>query len=204
MLSLVVTASLASTAGGCRNEARPPAWLVDGTPARIASEWFEGVAVPVIVATRTTRTRMSVHPCAQPARARAVVQRVGVSGSSVTVAFGDRTLHACDSTGSGVCGHAFARVRSRQPLDPRLSLTCRDREGDALGFAWIVAGSETAYVVVRHDDYAEAYDAAGDEPIRVTTFDVDVERSLARVDVTEHAPDGRLLRTRTVRAQVSG
>jgi hypothetical protein len=203
-LSLAVTASVLSTAAGCRDDApTPPRRLVDGTVARVASGPFEGVTVPVII-TRARRSGTGQQPCAPLRHVVKVVERVGVSGSSVTVVSGDRTVHGCDRTGSGTCGRAFARLRPRQPLDPRLSLTCRDEEGHPIGFAWLVPDADAAYLLVEHDGYAEAYRAMRNIPVRVTTSTVDVARSEARLEVTEHAEDGRLLRVRTVRAQVSG
>ncbi len=59
-------------------------------------------------------------------------------------------------------------------------------------------------MVVAHDGYAEAYEVLGEAPVRVTTDDVDVAASGARVDVSEHAATGRRLAAYRLVAQVAG
>lgn len=187
----------------CENGRSVPGTLADGTRARLSTVSFEGVAVPVIA----TGTRaVPVEPPPTCTGSRSPIDRVGVAGASrtlVSVAAGE--LRACDWTASsGWCGAAFARPRTGRPLDPRLSMTCRDAGGEQLGFLWIVPGRGTAFVVVARDGYAESYPVLRGGPVRVTTERVDPDTSSVTLTVSEHAQDGRLLRIRRTDAQVSG
>jgi hypothetical protein len=202
-LGLVAVASAVATASACREEG-PPAALADGTPARIASDTFEGVTVPVVV-TRVRTALVSEHECVRRhARTRSrVVERVSVAGRSATVLSAHGFVYGCDGTSEGpACGHAFAQPRLQ--TDPRLSLTCRDANGRPVGFAWIVPGAGAAFIVVEHGTYGEAYRVVGDVPVRVTTEDVDLPAAQTRFAISEHARDGSLLRYRELEAQVSG
>jgi hypothetical protein len=143
--------------------------------------------------------------------AGAVVERIGVSGRSITfLGPGKRTAHACDSAasrrshGQQWCGHAFDRVDLARLHDPRLSLTCRAADGNPVGFAWIEPLRDTTYVVVQQAGYAEVYAVAGDIPVRVTTAETEVESSRAAFSISEHAADGRRLRSYELDAQVAG
>jgi hypothetical protein len=205
-LSLAVTASIAATALGCRDEHALPTRLADGTTARTVAIAFEGLTVPVFE-TRLRRSHAVRDDCGPSGVRMSVVERVGVVGSSLTALSPAGTLHGCDGTqvGTGTwCGHAFGRLHDGRLLDPRLSLTCRDADDQPIGFGWIVPGRGTAYVVVHHGSYAEMYRVEDRVPVRVTTREVSIEGAEAHFDLTEHARDGRLLATREVRAQVSG
>lgn len=204
----LATAALA-TAGGCvagRDDRAPPAELIDGSSAAIATVSFEGVDGPVV------ETRVRVHPTvAVPCgdgRAPGVrsVQRVGTLGSSVTMLFAaPRIARACDATYTGRwCGHAFARLRPGTQLDARLSVTCVDTAGSPVGFAWVDALRDAFYVVVAHAGYAEAYEVHGAGPVRVSTRDVDLTRSAARFAVSEHDAAGRRLRSYVLEPRVAG
>jgi hypothetical protein len=201
-MGLAAIAAALAIAAGCDDERAPPARLVDGSPARALALTFEGVEGPV-VATTLRQGSPPRYGCGPPARARTIVERVGVTGASITVAVDDG-VHACDATDAdSPCGQAFA-PRPLPLRDPRLSLTCRSDGGDPIGFAWVVPMSGAAFVVVQNDGYAEAYPTAGQLPIRVTTSGVDSATSSAHVELTEHAKDGRLVRARSVDAQVAG
>jgi hypothetical protein len=101
------------------------------------------------------------------------------------------------------CGRAYGRLRRGRLSDPRLDLAC-SASGKPLAFAWIEPGRRARYVVVRHPAYAEAYVVAAGLPVRVMTSDVDLEHSRATFDVSEHASNGRRLRTFRVETQVAG
>ena len=203
---------------GCRGEAPAPSTLVDGSPARPPPVVLEGVDGPS-VATLVRVTPVDSTVGSTPASCIAaigksaggtVVERVGVSGRSVTyIGRGLRTAHACDaSTGSPRrttwCAHAFGRLESGRLRDPRLSLSCRSDSGSPVGFAWIQPDAATAYVVVRHSGYAEVYPTTGDAPVRVTTADADLTSSRATLAISEHAKDGRRLYSRDLEAHVAG
>jgi hypothetical protein len=141
----------------------------------------------------------------------AVVERVGVRGQSVTFRGAEPgELLACDAVGPSAtgrapwCGHAYARLRAGVLRDPRLSVTCRDVEDAPVGFAWVQPHPAAAYVVVASRGYHEAYRVAGDLPVRVTTGDVELATASAAFSVSEHARDGRRLRSYELEPRASG
>jgi hypothetical protein len=214
-LALIVAA-----AAGCAGDDRPvPTMLVDGTPAGPPPVTLEGVNGPTVVSRARISSRGSATPgspigrCVSAAAnpGRVVLERVGVSGASVTFsASRSRELRGCDASrvggagGTSWCGHAFARLRAGRLRDPRLSLTCRDAQGDLLGFLWIQPGPDTAYVVVARHGYHEVHPVVAGLPVRVTTDDVDLATASATIVGSEHARDGRRLRTYELEARVSG
>jgi hypothetical protein len=198
----------------------PPTVLSDGSAARPPPIALEGVEGPSILTRARVRPRDRVETGSQTARcldaARAsatavVVERVGVSGTSVTV-FGPRnhTVYGCDASGISAmadtpwCGHAFGRLDAGRLSDPRLSLTCRSGNDDPLGFAWIQPDAAASYLVVRRQGYSEVYPVGGRAPVRIITDDVDQDSVSATFSVGEHAPDGRRLSAYEVEARVSG
>ena len=119
------------------------------------------------------------------------------------------SLFTCDGSGWGSrpwCGRAFGRLRAGRLLDPRLDLApCPTVKDPVLGFAWGEPSRLARYVVVRHDDFAEAYPSAARLPIRIATRSgVDVSRSAATVEISEHDRRGRMLREYELRAVVAG
>jgi hypothetical protein len=180
---------------------------------------LEGVDGPAVVRRARVLRRSSLSPASQIGRCvsaaadpgNVVVERVGVSGATVT--FSDslnRELRGCDASrarregGTIWCGRAFARLRAGRLDDPRLSLTCRDAEGNPLGFAWIQPDPGATYVVVARSGYDEVHRVVTGLPVRVTTADVDQADATARLEVGEHGRDGRRLRSYEVEARVSG
>lgn len=140
-----------------------------------------------------------------------VVERTGVTGASVTfVDPGHRGVHACDATdvsrsrADRWCAHAVGRLSDARLGDPRLTITCRDADGAPVGFAWVQPSHPATYVVVQQPGYAEVYAASGSTPVRVTTTDVDLASSHATFAISEHARDGRRLRSYDLEAQVAG
>jgi hypothetical protein len=214
-LALVVAA-----AAGCSGEdRRVPSALVDGTPARPLPLALEGVDGPTVASRARVLRRDSPRPGSQIGRClsaaadpgRVVVERVGVSGVSVTfVDPRSRELRGCDASrvreadGAIWCGHAFARLRAGRLRDPRLSLTCRDAHGNQLGFVWIQPGPGTAYVAIARPGYHEVHPLAAGLPVRVTTDDVDPAAASATLVGSEHAGDGRRLRSYELEARVAG
>jgi hypothetical protein len=204
---------------GCRaGTPSAPSTLIDGSPARpspVVLEGVEGASVATLVRVTpadAVASTSSAGTCiaASGEAAGVVVERVGVSGRSITfLGPGRRAAHACDASTAALeddswCGRAFAPVESGRLRDPRLSLTCRGGDGHPVGFAWIQPGAGTTYIVVQGSGYAEAYAAAGDAPVRVTTEDVDLGSSRAEFPVSEHAKSGRRLRAYELEAQVAG
>lgn len=205
-LCLLGIAALAVLAGGCREDDHPPpGYLVDGTPAQTSAVSFEDVDVPVLAT--VVRTASSARaPCFLRSAAEPTIERVGTQGSSVTaMSPATGTARACDAVRPPEwCGRAFGRVGSRGPVDPRLSLTCRSGDGSTVAFAWADAGSQAAYLVVEHDQHAEAYAVDPRMPTRITTTRVDLTASTARFDVSEHARSGRRIASYTLEARVGG
>jgi hypothetical protein len=139
-----------------------------------------------------------------------VVERTGVIGASVTFVDPGHRMHACDATdvsrlrAERWCARAFGRLSGARLRDPRLTITCRDDDGDLVGFAWVQPSDAAAYVVVQQPAHAEIYPASGTTPVRVTTTDVDLASSHATFAISEHARDGRRLRSYDLEAQVAG
>jgi hypothetical protein len=131
---------------------------------------------------------------------RAIVERVGAVGSSVTFA-SVSGLHGCDDgqrreARRHWCGIAFGMLRRGRLDDPRLDVAgCRTVSGGPIGFVWVKAGAETRYVAVSQDGYAEVYEPAAGLPIRIaTSAGVTVDGSRATFRISEHDARGRLLR----------
>ena len=203
---LMVIAALALLAAGCREEDHaPPGQLIDGTPTQASSVTFEDVYVPV-VATVARRTNSARAPCFGRSAAGPTIERVGTQGSSVTVMSATAgTARACDAVRAAEwCGRAFGRVGPGRPLDPRLSLTCRDGNASTVAFAWVDTDSRAAYLVVEHEEHAEAYAVDPRMPTRITTTHVDLTASTARFSVSEHTKSGRRVATYTLEARVGG
>jgi hypothetical protein len=141
-----------------------------------------------------------------------VVVRTGVETESVTFRNVRRVgLSACvDSAGMREesrrwCGLAHATLPSGRLLDPRLDIGCLTRDGETIATAWVEPGHGTTYVVVAQDRYAEAYEVAAGLPVRIgSRRGVDVARTRARFEISEHAADGRVLREYRLEAVVAG
>ena len=215
---LYVGVTLALVVGCTRGSTSAPSTLIDGSPVHPSPIAFEGVEGP-LVATRVRLVpagardgrSMRASCVSRAAPAGPVVERTGVSGVSVTFFDpGHRGVHACDAINVGRprverwCAHAFGRLFGARLRDPRLTVTCRDAEGEPVGFAWVQPASAAAYVVVQQPGYAEIHAASGTTPVRVTTTDVDVASSRATLAVSEHTKNGRRLRSYDLEAQVAG
>jgi hypothetical protein len=215
---LAPSLALVVAAAGCSREPPVPSTLIDGSPARPPPVRLEGVAEPTI-ATRVRILRVPLERgslkarCVGPpdAPGTVVVQRVGVSGTSVTFRGpSPQSLYGCDTSTArptaraSWCGRSFARLHAGRLRDPRLSVSCRTVGDEPLGFAWIEPGRLASHVVVARAGFHEVYPVAGDLPVRITTGNVDLGRSSAEFAVSEHARDGRRLRSYELEARVSG
>ena len=215
---LYVGAALALVVGCTRDSTPAPSTLIDGSPARPPPVVLEGVggarvATRVRVVAADSRDGRSLRAsCVSGAAPNGpVVERTGVAGVSVTfVGPGPRGVHACDATdvsrlrGERWCARAFGRLSGARLRDPRLTITCRDDDGDLVGFAWVQPSDAAAYVVVQQSGHAEIYPASATAPVRVTTTDVDLASAHAMFAISEHARDGRRLRSYDLEAQVAG
>jgi hypothetical protein len=142
-----------------------------------------------------------------------IVRRVGVDGASVTYRTASgRGLVACDGRALGAghgltwCGVALAQVRDERLLDPRLDLaSCSTLSGDSIAFTWVEPGPRTRFVAAGRNGFVEVYPVVAGLPVRVaTTSGIDLDTSSASVDVSEHDPEGRRLRSYTLRTPVAG
>jgi len=213
-LPLCLGVVLALPLGCVRDAPRTPAVLIDGSSARPPPVVLERVDVPQVLTRMRVAADRSQVPglCAAPEpRPSRVVERAGVTGASVTfLDRGGRGVHACDATeldGLRIkrwCAHAFGRLVGGRLRDPRLSITCRDGDGEPIAFAWTEPDRAAAYLAVEQEGYAEVYAASGTTPIRVTTSRMDLATSRATFAISEHARDGTLVRSYDLEAPVSG
>lgn len=205
----------------CAGSDPTPARLLDGSPARPPPVELDGVPVTAVLTRVRVRGASEIEPrspaaeClrrAAPLSAEgAVVERVGVVGASIT--FRDvsgRGLHACDRAGHEEkgrtwCGAAYGLLSHGRLPHPRVSLACRSDSGRTLAAMWVEPGIRAEWVVATQKGYAEVYPARAGLPVRVwTAEDVDVARSRARIDISEHDRSGRLLRRYELEAAVAG
>ena len=184
---------------------------------------LEGVEGPVVLTSAATTPIDVIEPdsaadmCmqAQLVKVDAVgsaVVRVGVVSESVT--FEDASLgglFACSNTAGPReesrrwCSGAYGRLYSGKLRDPRLSIGCETTDGAHVGFVWVQPADDVRYVAVEQPAYTEAYEAAGDLPIRIATASgVDVETSSATFQVSEHDAEGQRLRDYELKAFVAG
>ena len=218
-VALVTCAALVQVA--CLGGDGPPSELVDGSTARAPSVVLDGVSSPQIVtkAAALDQRRAVTGPvsrCLATTREHVprspIVRRVGVEGASITYRTASgRGLVACDGTDLGAendltwCGVALGRMRGERLLDPRLDLAACTHSDEPVAFAWVEPGPRTRYVAVARDDFVEVYPVIAGVPVRVaTTSGIDVDASSASLDVSEHAADGRSLRSYTLGTRVAG
>lgn len=206
---------------GCGGGDSLPKTLMDGSPVSAPPVELEDVAgdavltkavvVDVDAIERGSRTDECVRrPTSDVRGARLIVERVGVSGESVTLRDASG-LHACDDSpgpregNRRWCGSAFGHLYGGHLRDPRLDIGCRTADGSPMGFAWVEPGPDARYVAVEQPGYVEVYELAGNLPVRIaTTSDVRVEDSSARFRLSEHDAAGRLLRRYVLEARVAG
>lgn len=210
-------------AAGCSGDDRTPSRLLDGSRARAVPVELEGLTEePVLTNVRSVRVG-DIAPdsnsasClqrdwgAQPAGR--MVERTGASGETVTFRDGSGTgLYGCDNSAGPReddrrwCGGAFGRLYSGHLRDSRLDMGgCTTENRELVGFVWIEPSQDTRYVVVEQPGYAEVYRVAGDLPVRVaTTSGVEIERSRATFELSEHDARGGLLRKYRLEAAVAG
>jgi len=213
----------ALAAGGCAQDAREPAVrLVDGSRAPEAPVALADAGRLIV----STRVRILPAGALDPALLRGcseafgravlgpddvVVERVGVGGRSLTFRHPKaQRLLGCDD-GAGPrehagpwCGFAEGKLRAGRVTDPRVDLSCRDRAGRQIAFAWLNPERGARWIAVEAGSYTEVYEVAAGLPVRVTTGIVRPERSSAVLEVTQYAPGGGELSRRSVEVFVAG
>ena len=171
----------------------------------------------VLPASGVEQRRLEACELAPEADDTAVVERVGLHGSSLTFIGDGSSLYGCsaipdpvtvddpDNPGGGIwCGAAAGRLDAGELNDPRLTL-CQSEDGDLTGFAWIEPQPATKWIVVSDAGHREVYEVAESLPVRVTTTEnIDPDGGQASFDIEEYAADGTELREYVLEAQVAG
>jgi hypothetical protein len=124
------------------------------------------------------RIRRRFLACARDRRAlsgRAVVERIGVNGRTITFAARDSTLEGCDRNPKARaiqkpwCGGSAWVLRSGRVSDARLDI-CTDRNGNGVvAFGWINPLRHAKWIVVDQPGFREIYPVAAHLPVRVST-----------------------------------
>jgi hypothetical protein len=147
------------------------------------------------------------------ARDAAVVERVGVEGESLTFANrGGTGVYACDGGLDPAgerplpwCGTVFGELEHGRLLDPRLDVLCRNRDGEALAYAFVEPVAGAHWIGVRQDGYVELYEVLAGLPVRIASSrEVSVSTARATFRVTQYDTAGRELLSRELEAAVAG
>lgn len=166
-----------------------PRRLTDGStppmvPQPLASEGRRFVMTRTRVVEARQLKRLVVACARQervPARTR-VVERVGVSGRSITFRGPYGTIRGCDRSlrarpiQAPFCGGAAWNIRHGTVSDPRLDLCYDRRSRPVIAFAWINPVPHARWIVVDQPGYREIYPVAGGLPVRLSTIS-DLEHS---------------------------
>jgi hypothetical protein len=142
-----------------------------------------------------------------------VVERIGISGESLTFAdAGRKTLYGCDGGTDAAgerkppwCGNPAGRLINGKLLDPRLDVLCRDPKGKPLAYAWVEPAAGVRWIGVDQGTYTEVYEALGGLPVRIASGrGVEPSRARASFDVTQYDSHGKELFKGKLEAQVAG
>lgn len=199
---------------GCHGGSAPPARLLYGEPAQnFAPVDRSVVTIARVLGPATLGRRFTSCPVASGSHGDLVVERIGVFGESLT--FTDRrrrTLYACDGGTDPArerrlpwCGSSAGRLVHGTLLDPRLDIVCRDREGAALAYAWVVPVVGAHWVAVDQGSYAELYEVLAALPVRVSTRrGIQLAGARARFRITQYDASGKQLVSGALEAAVAG
>ena len=191
-----------------------PSRLVDGSrPPRVPPALR--AKSPGLVATRVRLVRMSrartrVAACVPGERipdSREVVERIGISGRTLTFLGLSGSVFACDRSPEGRprpwCGRAAWPLRSGRVSDARLSI-CVDRHGRAIAaFAWLNPVPRAAWIVVDQPGFGEIYRVVGRLPVRVSAV-AELSYGRATFRFREYDAEGVMLARRTITPAVAG
>ena len=212
--SLCTLAGLAVLGAGSGSEAaRAPGRLVDGSvaPAVPAALRAHGLLVTTRVRlVRAGRIGGLVAECVPGDRVppgRLVVERVGLSGVSITFLGLASAVDGCDHAPHGIprpwCGRAAWPLRRRRVSDPRLAI-CQDARGRSLvAFGWVNPGPRTKWIVEDQPGADEIYPVAGRLPVRVATV-AGIVRGRATFRYAEYDARGVMLAKRTITPAIAG
>jgi hypothetical protein len=217
LLLAAVSGWVAVVLAACGGDDSPPTTLLDGSRAVAPPVALEGVGRPAIIAGLAVVPRRRVAAgSAEAACLRGsddgsgpLVVRVGAYATSLTFRTpSGLALAACDGVShdgadGAWCGRSFGLLRAGRLGDPRLDLACARPDAIPIAFAWVEPSPRTRFVAVEQRGYVEVYAATGALPVRMVTSDVDVSRSSASFDVSEHDRAGRLVRRYRLDATVA-
>ena len=205
-------------AAGCEHDGGRPARLLDGRPALHFSPVHRSVVAAGRVLTRAA-LGPRIESCLAPrdrgavASDASVVERVGVDDESLT--FANRNgagVYACDG---GIdpagersppwCDMVFGERSQGRLLDPRLDVSCRDRQRRPLAYAFVEPVPDARWIGVRQHGYVELYEVLGHLPVRVASRGgVDVEGARATFELTQYDAEGHELVRGELEAVVAG
>jgi len=211
-LMLNAAAVTVAAVAGCGHGGDRPARLLDGRPAaEFAPVPGSVVATARVLQLSALADCLSISERATVPADTPVVERVGVSGRSLT--FASRTrVFACDG---GIdpagerpapwCGAVFGELEDGRPADPRLDVLCVDRAYEPLAYAFVDPVPGARWIGVRQDGYVELYEVLGGLPVRIaTTCGIDLENDHAAFSVTQYDAEGRELLRGELEAAVAG
>jgi hypothetical protein len=217
---LTVAASLLATTGCGGGTSRPR--LVDGSRVAELPAALKRLDGAVLTRTRVVAAKEvdqhAMDACGFVPRdgGTAVVERVGLNGSSITFAGTGSSLYACDKIpdpataadpdlpwGGVWCGGSAGRFSGGTLDDPRLDL-CSNTEDDVVAFVWVEPGAKTKWLVVSDAGTQEVYDVAASLPVRITTTHGIDPAGRASFHVGAYGADGTRLRESTLSARVAG
>jgi hypothetical protein len=215
-LSLAVLLLAVVLLAGCDNGGDRPERLLYGQ----AAQEFRPIPGSVIALGRVLdgTTLGGRFTSCRPAEAgigndAVVVERIGVSGESLTFAdAGHKTVYACDGGTDAAgerkppwCGNADGRLDSGKLLDPRLDVLCRDPKGRPLAYAWVEPAAGVRWIGVDQGTYTEVYETLAGLPVRIVSArGVQPSQARATFDVTQYDSHGKEVFKGKLETQVAG
>src|SRR3972149_1232808 len=140
------------------------------------------------------------EPAGAPEGGRPIRPRL--VGCAAVVVIASLFMAGCDSNDSGAPLTLMTGARAPEPATHLEGVGGRGAvaswtaagAGAPRGSAGVEPDPGTRFVAVEQDGYVEVYETAAGLPIRVTTSDVDIERSSAEFRISEDGSDGHLIR----------
>jgi hypothetical protein len=206
LCSLVVAAASAS--------ASLPRHLIDGSkPPPVPNALRDQGSTFLMTRVRVVkprRIRRLLLACARDRRvlsASVVVERIGVSGRTITFRTPDGGLEGCDRNPRARaiqkpwCGGSAWLLRNGRVSDPRLAICYAKDQRPLVAFGWINALPAAKWIVVEQPHFREVYPVAARLPVRVSTvFGIG---SPTRFRTSQYDKQGVLLIRKEVRATIA-
>lgn len=191
-----------------------PARLVDGSmPPAVPRALRGGHGRLVATRVRLVRARQrrtQVAACVPGDRipgGRQVVERIGVSGRTLTFLGLSSAVDGCDRSPRAVsrlwCGRAAWPLRHRRVSDARLSICTGGRGRPVAAFAWINPLPRAAWIVLEQPGFGEVYSVAGRLPVRVSSV-AGIHYGRARFRYAEYDAKGVTLAKKTITPAIAG